>query len=139
MRILKKHYKLVILSNVNRDGIAVSNRKLGVAFDAIYTAEEIGSYKPSERNFEFMLERLKSDLGIDKEHILHTAQSLFHDHVPAQKFGLASAWIDRQGLSKGGNWGATSHVDEMPHIDFQFSSMGEMAEAVRKDANKLAS
>ena len=39
----KTRYKLVILSNVNRAGFALSNRKLGVDFDAIYTAEDIGA------------------------------------------------------------------------------------------------
>ncbi len=63
LRALKHRYRLVILSNVHREGFALSNRKLGVRFDAIYTAEEIGSYKPSPRNFEFLLERLRSDLG----------------------------------------------------------------------------
>ena len=130
LRLLKKHYKLVILSNVNRDGFAASNRKLGVAFDAIYTAEEIGSYKPNPRNFHYMLERLESDHGIAGDSILHTAQSLFHDHVPAQAAGLARAWIDRQGLSAGGDWGATAQVAERPEVDFLFPTMGALAEAV---------
>ena len=130
LRRLKKHYKLVILSNVNRDGFAASNRKLGVAFDAIYTAEDIGSYKPAKANFEYMLSHLRSDLGIEKEAVLHTAQSLFHDHVPATAFGLAKAWIDRQGLSKGGDWGATAKVAERPDVDFLFPSLAAMADAV---------
>ncbi len=61
LRTLQKHYKLVILSNVNRDGFAASNRKLGVTFDAIYTAEDVGSYKPNPRNFDYMLERLAAE------------------------------------------------------------------------------
>ena len=130
LRILKKHYKLVILSNVHRDGIAASNRKLGVTFDAIYTAEDIGAYKPADANFEYMLAHLKSDLGLEPSDVLHTAQSLYHDHVPARKFGLATAWIDRQRLSEGGSWGATERVDEIPKTDFVFFSLGEMAEAV---------
>jgi 2-haloacid dehalogenase len=130
LRVLKRHYKLVILSNVHRDGIAASNRKLGVEFDAIYTAQDIGSYKPSDANFEYMLARLKSDLGLERSDVLHTAQSLHHDHVPAKRFGLANAWIDRQRLSEGGSWGATERVEQMPSTDFVFFSMGEMAEAV---------
>ena len=134
LRILKRHYKLVILSNVHRDGFAASNRKLGVEFDAICTAEDIGSYKPADANFEYMLARLKSDLGLDRSDILHTAQSLHHDHTPARRFGLANAWIDRQRLSQGGSWGATEEVESMPETDFVFFSMGEMAEAVRAEA-----
>ena len=134
LRALKRHYKLVILSNVHRDGFAASNRKLGVEFDAIYTAEDIGSYKPADANFEYMLAHLKSDLGLDRPDILHTAQSLHHDHTPARRFGLANAWIDRQRLSRGGSWGATEEVEAMPETDFVFFSMGEMAEAVAAEA-----
>ena len=130
LRILKKHFKLVILSNVNREGFAASNRKLGVEFDAIYTAEDVGSYKPDPANFTYLLEHLKSDLGVTPGQILHTAQSLFHDHVPALEFGLARAWIDRQDLANSDNWGATARVENRPEVDFLFSTMGEMAAQV---------
>ena len=130
LRILKKHFKLVILSNVNREGFAASNRKLGVEFDAIYTAEDVGSYKPDPANFTYLLEYLKSDLGVSPGQILHTAQSLFHDHVPASEFGLARAWIDRQDLANSDNWGATARVEIRPEVDFLFSTMGEMAAQV---------
>ena len=62
LRRLKERFKLIILSNVNRGGFAASNRKLGVEFDAIYTAEDIGSYKPNRANFEYMLERRSAAL-----------------------------------------------------------------------------
>ncbi len=130
LRILKQHYKLVILSNIYNQGFAASNRKLGVEFDAVYTAEMIGSYKPSARNFEYMLEHLESDLGVAGHQVLHTAQSLHHDHVPARQFGLSNAWIDRQGLNDSENWGATARVEVKPEFDFLFSTMAEMAEAV---------
>ena len=136
LRVLKRRYKLVILSNVHRDGIAASSRKLGVEFDAIYTAEDIGSYKPSDANFEYMLAHVQSDLGLERSDVLHTAQSLHHDHVPAKRFGLANAWIDRQRLSEGGSWGATERVEPMPSTDFVFFSMGEMAEAVSAVARR---
>ena len=130
LRILKRHYQLVILSNVHRDGFAASNRKLGVDFDAVYTAEDIGSYKPADANFEYMLAHLQSDLGTNRTDVLHTAQSLHHDHAPAKYFGLANAWIDRQRLSEGGSWGATEKVEDIPETDFLFFSMDEMATAV---------
>ncbi|MEL7471464.1 MAG: HAD family hydrolase [Pseudomonadota bacterium] len=130
LRILKKHYKFVILSNVNRDGFAASNRKLGVDFDAIYTAQDVGSYKPNAANFDHMLAHIGPDLGIAKEDILHTAQSMFHDHVPAKRAGLDCAWIDRQKLAEGGSWGATAVVENQPTVEFRFTSMMEMALAV---------
>ena len=77
-----------------------------------------------------MLAHLKSDLGLERADVLHTAQSLHHDHAPANRFGLANAWIDRQRLSEGGSWGATERVETLPSTDFVFFSMGEMATAV---------
>ena len=130
LRYLKANFKLVILSNVNQTGFAASNRKLGVAFDAIYTAEDVGSYKPNPANFEFMLKHLESDFGLRKSDILHTAQSLFHDHAQAKSFGLANVWIDRQRLSETGDWGATAELSERPATDRRFFSMAEMADAV---------
>jgi len=125
---LKQHYKLVILSNVHRAGFAASNHRLGVTFDAIFTAEDIGSYKPNPANFQYMLDRL-AEMGLGKADILHTAQSLFHDHAPAKKFGLASAWIDRRHDQSG--WGATVAAPEGTAYDFHFPSLQAMADAHR--------
>ena len=130
LRALKHHFKLVILSNVDRDGFASSDRRLGVDFDAIYTAEDVGSYKPNSANFEYMLTHLEHDLGLGRDDILHTAQSLFHDHVPARQAGLACAWIDRQGLEGTENWGATAKVTQRPSVDYVFPSLVAMAQAV---------
>ena len=65
LQYLKKHYKLAILSNVDNETFSHSNRRLQVEFDAIFTAEDIGSYKPSLRNFEYMLEKLQG-MGLAK-------------------------------------------------------------------------
>jgi 2-haloacid dehalogenase len=124
---LKRHYRLVILSNVDRASFKASNRKLGVEFDAVYTAEDIGSYKPDARNFAYLLRHLADDLGLGKKDILHTAQSLFHDHVPAIKAGLATAWIDRR-QGKAGS-GATLPTASPPRVDFHFPSMAAMVAA----------
>ncbi len=123
---LKQHYKLVILSNVDNESFAASNAKLGVAFDAIYTAEDVGSYKPSGRNFDYMLDKLAS-LGIAKHQILHTAESMFHDHGPANRHGLSSCWIYRRHDKQG--FGATMNPGEMPKVNFRFNSMAELASA----------
>lgn len=130
LRILGRHFKLVVLSNVDRAGFAASNLKLGISFDAVYTAEDVGSYKPNPRNFEYMVERLEKEHGISKDSILHTAQSLFHDHVEASRSGLGCAWVDRQGLSGGGGWGATAKIDQRPSVDFVFPTLAAMAEDV---------
>ena len=126
LRYLKKHYKLVILSNVDNASFAASNRRLQVAFDAIYTAEDVGSYKPAQGNFDCMLETLPR-LGIEKSAILHTAESMFHDHVPAKSNGLASCWIYRRHDQDG--FGATMRPPSMPEPEFTFNSMAALAEA----------
>jgi 2-haloacid dehalogenase len=122
---LKRHYKLVVLSNVDFTSFAASNRKLGVAFDAVYTAEEIGSYKPDLKNFAFMFERLEQDFGIARPEILHVAQSLFHDHVPAERIGLASVWIDRR-FDKDGS-GATQTPEIAPKVRKRLTSLAELS------------
>jgi 2-haloalkanoic acid dehalogenase type II len=133
LRALGQRFRLVILSNVDRRGFEASNRKLGVDFDAVYTAEDIGSYKPDPRNFHYLRRQLEEDFGIAADQVLHTAQSLFHDHVPAQNAGLARAWIDRQQLSRGGHWGATARVPQRPEVNFTFYSLAELAAAVDND------
>ena len=129
LQYLKRHYKLVILSNVDNESFAASNAKLQVAFDAIYTAEDIGSYKPSDRNFDYMFEKLET-LGIRKHEILHTAESMFHDHGPANRHGLASCWIYRRHDKDG--FGATMHPGDMPRYDFRFNSMADLVRAHRE-------
>ena len=126
LQYLKKYYKLVILSNVDNESFGHSNHRLGIEFDAIYTAEDVGSYKPSDRNFDYMLEKLK-DLKIEKKDILHTAESMFHDHGPANRYGLASCWIYRRYDQEG--FGATMNPGEMPKYDFRFNSMADLAKA----------
>jgi 2-haloacid dehalogenase len=126
LQYLKRYYKLVILSNVDRESFAGTNRRLGVAFDAICTAQDIGSYKPDPRNFAYLINTV-AGLGVLKRNILHTAQSLHHDHGPAQAAGLASAWIDRRHQLEG--WGATSPPVGTPRFDFRFTSLGEMVKA----------
>ncbi|CAM3832579.1 S-(-)-azetidine-2-carboxylate hydrolase [Pseudomonas reidholzensis] len=126
LQYLKKHYKLVILSNIDRNEFKLSNAKLGVEFDHIITAQDVGSYKPNPNNFTYMIDAL-AKVGIEQQAILHTAESLYHDHIPANDAGLVSAWIYRRHGKEG--YGATHVPSRMPHVDFRFNSMGEMAEA----------
>ena len=126
---LKRHYKLVILSNVDRASFGKSSTRLGVTFDAVYTAEDIGSYKPDRRNFEYLIQNIRLAFGFDKARILHVAQSLFHDHVPAKAQGLATCWIDRRSGRAGS--GATAPVETEVATDFRFQSLGMLADVHR--------
>jgi 2-haloacid dehalogenase len=92
LRALKGKYKLAIISNIDDGLFALTARYLEVEFDYIVTAEQAGTYKPSPNNFELALERI----GVAPEKILHVAESLFHDHVPAKRIGLDTVWVHRR-------------------------------------------
>ena len=126
LRRLKRRYRLVILSNVDRASFARTLPRLGVEFDDVFTAEEIGSYKPDPRNFAFLIARM-AERGVAREAILHVAQSLYHDHVPANAAGLASAWIDRR--ARAGGSGATAPPPPGVRWDFRFETLAALADA----------
>jgi 2-haloalkanoic acid dehalogenase type II len=119
---LKTRFRLGVLTNCDDDLFAASNARLGVDFDWIVTAQQVGSYKPDERNFAALLGRLAAD-GVGQPRILHVAQSLFHDHAPAQRLGFRSVWIDRRHDRAGA--GATPPAEARP--DATFPSMAAFA------------
>jgi len=118
---LKSRFRLGVITNCDDDLFAGSNRRLGVTFDWIVTAQQAGGYKPRIANFELAFERI----GLPRERILHVAQSLFHDHVPARALGLSTVWIDRRQGRPGG--GATPAAAASP--DAVFPDMANFAEA----------
>jgi 2-haloacid dehalogenase len=124
---LAENYKLIILSNIHREGFAASNTRLGVTFDRIITAEDVGAYKPAENHFR-ALDAALPGLGLDRSGLLHVAQSLFHDHVPAKREGLPSVWINRRHDRPG--QGATPEPSEDWSFDLEFKSMADFADAV---------
>ena len=124
---LAERYQLIILSNVHRDGFAGSNRWLHGDFAAVITAEDVGAYKPAPDHFRALDAKL-ADLGTDRAALLHVAQSLFHDHVPAKREGLPSVWINRRHGRSGS--GATSEPTEEWSYNLEFESMRDFADAV---------
>ena len=117
---LARRFRLGVITNCDDDLFAASNRRLGVTFDWVVTAQQLGSYKPDPRNFEIALERI----GLPRDRILHVAQSLYHDHVPAKALGLATAWIDRRHDRPGS--GATPPAAAEP--DVTAPSMASLAD-----------
>jgi 2-haloacid dehalogenase len=107
---LAQCYRLGVITNCDDDLFAASARRLGAEFDWVVTAEQVRSYKPSPRNFELALDRI----GLPPQRVLHVAQSLFHDHVPARRLGLATAWVDRRRGKAG--FGATPLASASPDI-----------------------
>ncbi len=127
---LKRHHRLITLTNCDHKSYSRSAARLGDPWDAVFTAEEIGDWKPSRRNFEFLLERVAKDFGAGPGDILHVAQSLFHDHVPAKAMGLRTAWIDRRGGREGG---ATARPSGVVEPDLRFGSLAEFVARRRSE------
>jgi len=119
---LHERYRLGVITNCDTDLFAVSSERLGVEFDWVVTAEDARSYKPALAGFELAFETIP----VSRQRILHVAQSLYHDHVPAQRLGLASVWIDRRHDRPGA--GATPPADARP--DATYPSMRAFADAV---------
>lgn len=107
---LKSRYKLAVLSNINDDLFAFTAPKLGVQLDCVVTAQQAQSYKPSQRNFEMLLARV----GVEKSRLLHVAESLYHDVVPARSLGIASVWVNRR---QGKAAAATRFVAAQPDLE----------------------
>jgi 2-haloacid dehalogenase len=110
LRALKQRFRLGVITNCDDDLFAHSNRRLGVEFDWVVTAQQARGYKPRLENFTFAFERI----DVPRERILHVAQSLFHDHVPAKALGMTTVWIDRRGGREG--FGATPPAEATPDL-----------------------
>jgi 2-haloacid dehalogenase len=116
---LQERFKLAVITNCDDDLFAQSERRLGVSFDYVITAQQAGRYKPDHANFLLAFETIVEP----RERILHVAQSLFHDHVPAKALGMTSVWIDRR---QGRGGGASMDVEA--HPDATFTSMAAFAD-----------
>jgi 2-haloacid dehalogenase len=86
-------WKLVALSNSDRDLIEASLDSIGVPFDGAVVASEVGSYKPAHGHWRSFYE----STGADRSRHVHVAQSHFHDIAPADELGIPSVWINRLG------------------------------------------
>ena len=95
LKTLNKRFRLAILSNVDDDLFRLSQARLVVSFDWVITSEQLGSYKPSERNFRCAM----ATIGVAPAQHVHVAQSLYHDIAPASTLGLKTVWVNRQGAA----------------------------------------
>jgi 2-haloacid dehalogenase len=125
LRQLQRHYKLVVVSNVDHASFARTSPKLGVELDGLVTAEDIGVYKPDVRMLRAGVD-LARRWGATFDHVVHVAQSVYHDITPARQMGLATVWVDRQRQCEAGPTG--SGVDPRP--DVHVHSLGELASIV---------
>ncbi|GIZ38632.1 hypothetical protein CKM354_000204400 [Cercospora kikuchii] len=129
MELLAKHYKVIVLSNVDHESF--SQTLIGplqnLPFDAVYIAEDIGTYKPNLNNFRYLVGHLKENFGIEQDELCHVANSLFHDQEPAKEFGLPyRVWVDRRGFAGGEAEGAEERLGMQVRVE----TLGELAEIV---------
>lgn len=108
---LAARYRLAIVSNVDDDLFAGSERLLGAHFEHVVTAQQVRSYKPAHAHFHEVLRRLR----LPKARVLHVAQSLFHDVAPANELGIRCAWVNRRAGREGG--GATRPAKARPDLE----------------------
>ncbi len=108
---LSARFGLGVITNCDDDLFAASSQRLGDPFRWVITAQHLGSYKPAHRNFELALERI----GVPRERVLHVAQSLYHDHVPARALGIDSVWVNRRAGRPGA--GASPSADASPTLE----------------------
>ncbi|HWG51041.1 MAG TPA: HAD-IA family hydrolase [Candidatus Acidoferrales bacterium] len=119
LQVLGSRFKLGIISNVDDDLFAATQKKLSVEFDLVVTAEQVQSYKPSLKNFQEAMQRS----GVAKEQLLHAGQSIYHDIVPTNSLGIANVWVNRPSLRPGA--GAAKPASAQPNLEVY--SLAELA------------
>jgi 2-haloacid dehalogenase len=97
LRELEKRYKLVVISNIDDDLFAQTQKYFDVEFEGVITAEQARSYKPSVNNFQMALRRL----ALAPDCWLHAGQSIYHDVVPARSLGISTVWVNRKSARPG--------------------------------------
>ncbi len=125
---LAETHRLVIVSNIDDTSFEASNRRLRGVFDAVITASQVGSYKPADGHFLRLLD-LIDEWGVPRGSLLHVAESLYHDHEPAARFGIDSAWIHRR-AGRTGHGATAPPADPSVRPTFRFESMAEFADAM---------
>ena len=109
LRRLARRYRLAVVSNVDDRLFAATAGRLAFAFDWIVTAQQARAYKPSHRMFEKAFEKI----GYPRSEILHVAQSIYHDVMPAKALGLSTVWVNRRAgkMGSGATWPAIADAD----------------------------
>ena len=111
----REGWKLALLTNCDRDLIALTQRRLPASFDAVVTAEDVSAYKPNHAHFKLF----QSTFGSSADAWIHVAQSYFHDIRPAHELGITRIWVNRQGQK-----------DDPTLADAVISGLGELPGAV---------
>ncbi|MEO1265157.1 MAG: HAD-IA family hydrolase [Pseudomonadota bacterium] len=128
LRRLRERFELIILSNVDRLSFARSNEQLGVTFNSVITAEDVGSYKPDPQNFDTLLATADA-IGVPKHQLLHVGESLFHDIQPANRDGIDVVWINRGGVRDTPRASGGTDSAQLGKPVATFTSMSDFADA----------
>jgi putative hydrolase of the HAD superfamily len=127
---LRKHFRLVAMTNARRWALDHMAATLEQPFDERVTVDDVRFEKPDPQFFAFARGRLSTS-GIFFQDILHVAQSQYHDIGVAKKIGYTVAWIERRKGLKG--FGGTLEVPELTKPDYHYATLGELADAVEAE------
>jgi putative hydrolase of the HAD superfamily len=127
---LGRRYRLVAVTNADTWALDHMSANMGDPFHERVTCDEVGVNKPNPRVFEYVLDKL-APVGVEKGDILHTAQSQYHDIVPASALGFATMWIERRQSQNG--FGATPGPERVVTPTFHAASMADFARQVREE------
>ncbi len=128
---LRRRYKIVVISNIDDDLFAQTRKRLDVEFNAVITAEQAKSYKPSLNNFQMALRTL----AISPDRLLHAAQSVSHDVVPARSLGISTVWVNRKSARPGiGAVRASAAPTSDKQPDLEVADLASLTTAVVKRA-----
>jgi len=128
---LQKLYKLVVISNIDDDLFAETRKHLDVEFDGVITAEQARSYKPSINNFQMALRTL----ALSPDRLLHAAQSIYHDVVPARSLGISTVWVNRKSARPGiGAVRGSAALASEKRADLEVPDLAGLAAAVMRPA-----
>ena len=131
LRELQRRYKLTVISNIDDDLFAETRKHLGVEFDGVITAEQARSYKPSLDNFRLALRKL----ALSPDGLLHAAQSVYHDVVPARSLGISTVWVNRRSARPGiGAVRASAALPSEQQADLEVPDLASLAKAAMTGA-----
>lgn len=125
---LRKHFKLVTMTNAQRWALEHFDATLGHPFDLLLSCDDALCEKPDPRYFAYARGRYEGAWGYTQPQNLHVAQSQYHDIGIARRLGLATCWIERRAAQKG--FGGTIAVDQITRPDYHYRTLAELADAV---------
>lgn len=123
---LKRHYRLIAMTNARRWAFDKYAEKLGQPFWAAFTTDDTGTEKPDPAFFRQVFAFVGQE-GDGQDDILHTAQSQHHDIGISRALGMTNAWIQRRHAQKG--YGGTIAPREFTEPDYHFHALIDLARA----------